>query len=196
MSLYVGDRVVCRCGFHPNLHTMQYNCWGQEDGGEELRIEMNRGVLWGRSRPGRGCSTIDGWMDIRKMNCASSWSFTRNKVYFAYLPVAKVLLDTANLAITYWKKHHNYLGTGEGIVLNVQQPDGFDTLIKMSSLDRKLLRRERLIPKMLANEEVSIVLTRQINFDRDKKKDAMDGLATSGWKLQLLCAENLQPRNN
>jgi hypothetical protein len=24
---------------------MHYNCWGQEDGGEELRIEMNRGVL-------------------------------------------------------------------------------------------------------------------------------------------------------
>jgi len=24
---------------------MHYNCWGREDGGEELRIEMNGGVL-------------------------------------------------------------------------------------------------------------------------------------------------------
>jgi len=24
---------------------MHYNCWGQEDEGEELRIEMNGGVL-------------------------------------------------------------------------------------------------------------------------------------------------------
>jgi hypothetical protein len=24
---------------------MNYNCWGQKDGGEELRIEMNRDVL-------------------------------------------------------------------------------------------------------------------------------------------------------
>jgi hypothetical protein len=39
---------------------MHYNCWGHEDGGEELRIEMNGGVLWGRPRPGRGCSAIDG----------------------------------------------------------------------------------------------------------------------------------------
>jgi len=42
---------------------MHYSCWGQEDGGEEMRIEMNGGVLWGRPRPGRGCSAIDGWMD-------------------------------------------------------------------------------------------------------------------------------------
>ena len=42
---------------------MHYNCWGQEDGGEELRIEINWGVLWRRPRPGRGCSAIDGWMD-------------------------------------------------------------------------------------------------------------------------------------
>jgi len=39
---------------------MHYNCWGQEDGGEELQIEMNGGVLWGRPRPGRGCSAMDG----------------------------------------------------------------------------------------------------------------------------------------
>jgi len=44
---------------------MHYNCWGQEDGGEELRIEMNGGVLWRMPRPGRGCSAIDGWMDGR-----------------------------------------------------------------------------------------------------------------------------------
>jgi len=37
---------------------MHYNCWGQEVGREELRIEMNGGVLWGRTRPGRGCSAI------------------------------------------------------------------------------------------------------------------------------------------
>jgi hypothetical protein len=24
---------------------MHYNCWGHEDGGEELRIEMNGGIL-------------------------------------------------------------------------------------------------------------------------------------------------------
>jgi len=24
---------------------MRYSCWGQEDGGEELRIEMNGGVF-------------------------------------------------------------------------------------------------------------------------------------------------------
>jgi hypothetical protein len=24
---------------------MHYNCWGQEDGGEELQIEMNGGIL-------------------------------------------------------------------------------------------------------------------------------------------------------
>ena len=44
---------------------MHYNCWGQEDGGEELHTEMNGGVLWGRPRPGRGCSAIDGWMVIK-----------------------------------------------------------------------------------------------------------------------------------
>jgi len=42
---------------------MHYNCWGQEDGGEELRIGMNGGVLWGRPRPGRRCSAVDGRMD-------------------------------------------------------------------------------------------------------------------------------------
>jgi hypothetical protein len=35
---------------------------------EELRIEMNGGVLWGRPRPGRGCGAIDGWMDYRKIS--------------------------------------------------------------------------------------------------------------------------------
>jgi hypothetical protein len=29
--------------------------------GGELRIEMNGGVLWGRPRPGRGCSDMDGF---------------------------------------------------------------------------------------------------------------------------------------
>jgi hypothetical protein len=29
---------------------------------------MNGGVLWGRPRPGRGCSAIDGWME--------TWSLT------------------------------------------------------------------------------------------------------------------------
>ena len=46
---------------------MHYNCWGQEDGGEELRIEMNGSVLWGRPGPGRGCSAtdgMDGWFVI------------------------------------------------------------------------------------------------------------------------------------
>jgi len=32
---------------------------GDEDGGEELQIEMNGGILRGRSRPGRGCSAVD-----------------------------------------------------------------------------------------------------------------------------------------
>jgi hypothetical protein len=41
---------------------MHYSCWGQEDGGEELGIETNGGVLWGGPRPRRGCSAIDGWM--------------------------------------------------------------------------------------------------------------------------------------
>jgi hypothetical protein len=41
---------------------MHYSCWGQEDGGEELQIETNGGVLWGRPRPGRGCRAIDGWV--------------------------------------------------------------------------------------------------------------------------------------
>ena len=29
-------------------------------GGEELKIGMNGGVLWGRPRPGRGCNAIYG----------------------------------------------------------------------------------------------------------------------------------------
>jgi len=33
---------------------------GQEDGGEELKIGLNGDVLWGRPRPGRGCSAIYG----------------------------------------------------------------------------------------------------------------------------------------
>jgi hypothetical protein len=28
--------------------------------GEKLRVEMNGGGLWGRPRPGGGCSAIDG----------------------------------------------------------------------------------------------------------------------------------------
>jgi hypothetical protein len=31
----------------------------------KLQIGMNRGVLWGRPRPGRGCSAIHGWMDLQ-----------------------------------------------------------------------------------------------------------------------------------
>jgi hypothetical protein len=46
---------------------MHYNYWGHEDGGEELRIEMNGGVLWGRPRPGNGCSAIDEWMDSKRL---------------------------------------------------------------------------------------------------------------------------------
>ena len=91
-------------------------------------------------------------------------------VFFVYLPVAKVLLDTANFAVTYWKRHHNYLGAGEDIVFSVKWSDDFGTLIEMSSLQRRLLHRGRLIQKMLSNEELSIVLTRQINFDRDQRK--------------------------
>ena len=34
----------------------------KEDGGEELKIGMNGWVLWGRPRPGRGCSATYGWM--------------------------------------------------------------------------------------------------------------------------------------
>jgi hypothetical protein len=36
---------------------------GREDGGEERKIEKNGGNFWGRPRPGRGCSAMDGWMD-------------------------------------------------------------------------------------------------------------------------------------
>jgi hypothetical protein len=38
---------------------MHYKCWGQEDGGEELQIEMNGGIL-GRPKPRMGCSAMDG----------------------------------------------------------------------------------------------------------------------------------------
>jgi hypothetical protein len=33
---------------------MLYNYWGYEDGRPKLQIGMNGGVLWGRTRPGRG----------------------------------------------------------------------------------------------------------------------------------------------
>jgi len=35
-----------------------------KNGGGELKIGMNGGVLWGRPRPGRGGSDIYGWMDV------------------------------------------------------------------------------------------------------------------------------------
>ena len=38
---------------------------GIRDGGEELKIVMNGGVLWVGPRPGRGCSVIYGWKDER-----------------------------------------------------------------------------------------------------------------------------------
>ena len=36
------------------------------------------------------------------------------------LPIAKSKHDTSYLEIIYWKRVHNYLGTSEGSILNVQ----------------------------------------------------------------------------
>jgi hypothetical protein len=46
-------------------------------------------------------------------------------MFFINLPIAKFMRDTAYLAITYWKRVNNYLGTSEGSILNVHRSDGF-----------------------------------------------------------------------
>jgi hypothetical protein len=77
--------------------------------------------------------------------------------------------DTAYLAITYCKRIHNYLGTSKGSIFNVHLSDGFGVLIQSSSSGKRLLLRGTLIKQTLSNEELLIVLRRQINFDRDQK---------------------------
>jgi hypothetical protein len=40
------------------------------------KIEMDGGILWGRPRPGRGCSAIYGWMDFSKV-CVENSDFIK-----------------------------------------------------------------------------------------------------------------------
>jgi hypothetical protein len=50
-------------------------------------------------------------------------------MFFIILPIAKLMHDTIYLATTYCMIVCNFLGTSEGIVLNVHRPDGFGILI-------------------------------------------------------------------
>jgi hypothetical protein len=43
--------------------------------GVKLQIGMNGCVLWGRPRPGRGCSAIYGWMDLHEWILINSFVF-------------------------------------------------------------------------------------------------------------------------
>jgi len=43
--------------------------------------------------------------------------------------MSKLMHDTAYLAVIYWKRVHNYLGTSEGSILDVHRSDGFGILI-------------------------------------------------------------------
>jgi hypothetical protein len=58
--------------------------------------------------------------------------------------------------------------------LKVHRLDGFSILILLPSSRRRLPRKGSLIQKMLSDEELLIVLRRQINFDREQKPVAID----------------------
>jgi len=53
-------------------------------------------------------------------------------VFFINLPIAKLMYETAYLAITYYKRVHNYLGTSEDNIVNVHRSDSFGILISLS----------------------------------------------------------------
>ena len=96
-------------------------------------------------------------------------------MFFITLPIAKMMHDTAYLALNYWKSVRNYFGASEGNILNVHPSGEFGTLNILSSPGRRLLRKGTLTPpKMLSNEELSIVLRWQITFDSDQKATAID----------------------
>ena len=62
-------------------------------------------------------------------------------MFFIKLPTAKLMHDTAYLAITYLKRVHNYLSTSESSILNVNRSEAFGILIQLSSSVRRILRR-------------------------------------------------------
>jgi len=47
------------------------------------------------------------------------------KKFLSNLPIAKLVHDTANLAMTCWRKGRSYLDTSKGSIFNVHRSDGF-----------------------------------------------------------------------
>jgi len=96
-----------------------------------------------------------------------NWSFQAKTVYtvfFINLPVAKLMHDTAYLAVSYWKTVHDYWGTRDGSILSVHRSDGFDMLLELPLSGRRLLRRGRSIQNMLSSEELFIVVEAENKF--------------------------------
>jgi len=87
-----------------------------------------------------GFFTEIGWTK-KSCQAKSHWSYWGNKL---------ILIDT-----NMWRQY-----------LNIHRSDGFGILIKLSSSERGLLRRDRLNQKILSSEEPLVVLRQQINFDR------------------------------
>jgi hypothetical protein len=115
-------------------------------------------------------------------------SYHNYKLFYINLHTAKLLHDTAYLAISYWKMVSSLLGTSEGSIVNVRRPDGVGILFELSLSGRRLLRRARLIQKMLSDGELLIILRCEMNFDRDQTAAAIDCLITSAlYRSDQLC---------
>jgi hypothetical protein len=89
--------------------------------------------------------------------------------------------DTTYLALTYWERFHNYLGTSEDSILNFHWSDGFGVWVCLSSSGRSFFAEVGWPKKMLSNEELYIyLLKREIYFYRERQRTAIDCLVTSG----------------
>jgi hypothetical protein len=85
---------------------------------------------------------------------------------------------TAYVATMHWKRVRIYLGTREGSILNVQRSDGFGILICLHPRE-SFFAEVGWSTKTLSNEQLLIVLSRQIDFYRGQKAAAIDCFATS-----------------
>jgi len=66
-------------------------------------------------------------LDIFKLK---HFAIIQKKVFSINLLIAKLMHDTAYIAITYWKRVHYYWDTSEGSILNVHRSDGCGVLIQ------------------------------------------------------------------
>jgi hypothetical protein len=82
---------------------------------------------------------------------------------FVNLPTAKLVHDTAYLTIACLKTVHSCLSTSEGSILNVHRSTD-----SVSWFNEKASSQGYVDPKNAVNEELLILLRRNVNFDTDQ----------------------------